>query len=300
MICPHCGSENLRARGTRDGWQRFSCNTCGKWSKETRTYEKQDVPLIPDGERIDYSPLVLDSLAYPILVGADAHVPYHDRRAIETFINRGISIKPKTIILKGDWLDCYQLSKFLRDPKQRSVVEEIAILNGILRVLRLTFPDARIIYKFGNHEERYAHYLMRCAPELFGLKSIQLAELPELGLAELGIEVVQDRRIIKAGHLHLIHGNEYTGGITAPVNPARSLYLKAKKSAMEGHFHQTSEHTETAINDDVVTCWSIGCLCDLHPQYMPLNKWNHGFAEIMEEDGFFVVRNRLIINGRLL
>jgi hypothetical protein len=66
------------------------------------------------------------------------------------------------------------------------------------------------------------------------------------------------------------------------------------------HFHQTSEHTEPTISGEIITCWSVGCLCNLHPEYMPLNKWNHGFAEIYNEDGFFNVKNRKIINYKLL
>jgi len=300
MVCPSCKSERVQSRGYRDGLRRFYCNECGKWSKEIVDYEQQPVALIPDGESIDFSPVVLGPENYPMLIGSDAHIPYHDRRAVELFILRGKSIRAKTIIFDGDWLDCYQLSSFQRDPKQRSIEEEIATANSIFAIFRKEFPEARIIFKLGNHEDRYDYYLMRHAPELYGLKSIHLSSLPELGLDALKIETVSNKRIIRAGHLHIIHGHEYPGGMTAPVSPARGLYLKAKKSAMEGHFHQTSEHTETAINGDVVTCWSIGCLCDLHPQYMPLNKWNHGFAEIMEEDGFFVVRNRRIIENRLL
>jgi len=320
--CTECGSTDLRKKGIRNGLQRYRCNHCGAWTSEREyvaLYPKSgrivgfagstisigkcgldDPIIIPLGDCLDYSPLILDSSAYPVIVGADAHVPYHDAQAIRIFINRAKSIGAKTVILNGDWLDCYQLSRFSRDPNMRDIVGEIAMLKTILGIIRDELPDARIIYKFGNHEDRFDAYIMANAKELYGLKSIHLDELAELGLKELKIEVVRDKRIIRIGHLNVIHGHEYPGGMSAPVNPARGLYLKAKKSALEGHFHQSSEHTETAINDDVVTDWSIGCLCGLHPLYMPLNKWNHGFAEIMEEDGFFIVRNRKIIGGRLL
>jgi len=316
--CTECGSTDLRKKGIRNGLQRYRCNHCGTWTTDIaiaeslcELYKAAYIPRfegpiigfgksIPVGDCLDYSPLILDSSAYPVIVGADAHVPYHDAQALRIFINRARSIGAKTVILNGDWLDCYQLSRFARDPNMRNIAGEIATLKTILGIIRDELPDARIIYKFGNHEDRFDAYIMANAKELYGLKSIHLDELAELGLKELKIEVVRDKRIIRIGHLNVIHGHEYPGGMSAPVNPARGLYLKAKKSALEGHFHQSSEHTETAINDDVVTDWSIGCLCGLHPLYMPLNKWNHGFAEIMEEDGFFIVRNRKIIGGRLL
>jgi len=303
--CQECGSVDLQRRGQRDGWQRYQCNNCGAWTKDKEmipAFEGRVVGFnsIPDGEDEDFTPFLLHESDYPIIVGADAHIPYHDAKVIQMFIDRAVSIKARTVILDGDWLDCYQLSRFQRDPSKRDIAAEIAMARQIFQAIRSALPDARIIYKMGNHEDRYESYLMRAAPELFKLKSIHLDALPELGLKELNIEVVKNKRIIRIGHLNIIHGHEFASGISAPVNPARGLYLRAKKSAMVAHYHQTSEHTETAINDDVVTCWSIGCLCGLHPQYMPLNKWNHGFAEIMDEDGFFIVRNRRIINGRLL
>ena len=49
-----------------------------------------------------------------------------------------------------------------------------------------------------------------------------------------------------------------------------------------------------------MACWSTGCLCDLHPRYMPLNKWNHGFAIVdLDTAGGFSVRNFRIIDGKV-
>jgi hypothetical protein len=302
MTCPKCGGTKTSKKGKQRGHQRYLCGSCGH-KFQGLEYDPDSVALgfgIPEGEDENYAPLILPDDAYPIAVGSDAHIPYHNAESIRLFIRRAVEIKAKTVILNGDWLDCYQLSRFQRDPGMRDIPEEIALARKIFLAIRNALPYSRMIYKLGNHEGRYDTYLMRQAPELFGLKSIHLEALPELGLKSMEIEVVKNKRIIRAGHLNIVHGHEFPAGISAPVNPARGLYLRAKKSAMAGHWHQTSEHTETAINDDVVTCWSLGCLCGLHPQYMPLNKWNHGFAEITEEDGFFTVRNRRIIDGRML
>jgi hypothetical protein len=52
----------------------------------------------------------------------------------------------------------------------------------------------------------------------------------------------------------------------------------------------------------MITCWSIGCLCGLHPEYAPLNKWVHGFAIVHgeSEDGYFEVENKRIVEGRIV
>ena len=73
-------------------------------------------------------------------------------------------------------------------------------------------------------------------------------------------------------------------------------------SACQGHNHTTSEHTETDMNGKIVTTWSIGCLCGLNPDYMPLNKWNHGFAIVeMDENGEdYHFKNYRIFNGKII
>jgi hypothetical protein len=254
---------------------------------------------IPIADEEIYTPYVIDfnENVFPIMLGADVHIPFHDQDALEIFIERAIEINAKTIIFNGDWIDFYQVSNWQKDPRKRSVKEEIHIFNEILDLIQ-TNIKAKIIFKYGNHEERFDNYLMDNAPQLFELEEMHLENI--LKLKERNIDAVKDKRIIKLNHLHIIHGHEYKFAISNPVNPARGLYLRAKKNAVCGHFHQTSEHTEPAINGDIVTDWSIGCLCGLHPLYMPLNRWNHGFAEIYNDEDFFNIRNRKIINYRLV
>jgi len=115
-----------------------------------------------------------------------------------------------------------------------------------------------------------------------------------------GITIIGDKRIIKANGLNIIHGHEFSTGFFSPVNVARGLFLRGKTSAIQGHNHQTSEHTESDMNEKITTTWSTGCLCELHPEYMPLNKWNHGFAIIDMIKGSFEVRNKRIFNGKVL
>ena len=108
------------------------------------------------------------------------------------------------------------------------------------------------------------------------------------------------KRPIYAGALTLLHGHELQGGISAPVNIARGLFLRAKACAIQGHNHQTSEHSEVDVRRKLVTTWSLGCLCQLHPEYARYNKWNHGFAFLDLEDGDFTIRNKRILDGRVL
>lgn len=259
------------------------------------------VPRIqaPPCEEPEWRPYELKTEDFPILAGGDLHIPYHDQDILEMFIEHGIRTGARTVLLAGDWIDFYLVSHFQKDPRKRSTVEELDILCGVLELLHKHMPEARIVYKLGNHEERFDAHLMNAAPELF--------KLPELHLSAIlmqrcpFIEIVDNRRVIHVNGLNIIHGHEYTGGVTAPVNPARGLFMRAKKSSMCFHFHQTSEHSEPTIEDKLITTWSVGCMCERHPLYSPLNKWNHGFADItLDDDLLFNVHNHRIVHYKLM
>jgi hypothetical protein len=77
--------------------------------------------------------------------------------------------------------------------------------------------------------------------------------------------------------------------------------MRAKSSAICGHSHQTSEHTEKDINGKLTTCWSVGCLSELTPEYAPFAKYNHGFAVVTKRGSEgFNVQNFRIHEGKIL
>jgi len=238
-----------------------------------------------------------------ILLLSDLHVPYHDKLALATALEYGRTQNVDTIIINGDGMDFYQASFWDKDPRRRSLPGEIITLREVLGGIRSMFPYAKIIYKIGNHEERWERYLKVKAPELMGFFDEEIDLLSYRGLFnadKLGIDIVKDKKILKVGLLHIVHGHEFWRTLTNPVNPARGLFLKGKQMALCSHHHQTSDHTENTLSSDIISCWSIGCLCDLHPDYAPINKWNHGFAVIHRQgDKQFEVLNKKIIKDKV-
>jgi predicted phosphodiesterase len=250
---------------------------------------------LPESDEAKYEPYILK--AKKIAVLSDIHVPYHSISALECALDKIYEEKPDAILLNGDTVDFYGLSRFQKDPRKRSVAHELQALNEFLDILKQF--EAKIIYKLGNHDERYEHYLQHKAPELLGIQEFEFKNLLKAG--ERKMDVVGEKRIIKANKLNIIHGHEYPS-VFSPVNIARGLYMKGKVSAMQGHNHQTSEHTETDMNGKSVTAWSLGCLSELNPAYMPLNKWNHGFAivDLSDNGEDFHVNNYRIHKGKIL
>jgi predicted phosphodiesterase len=250
---------------------------------------------LPESDEAIYEPYHLD--AKRLLVLSDIHIPYHSIDAITCAFDFAKNEKPDAILLNGDTLDFFGLSRFAKDPKARSFAHELKTFKEFMDVLKKTF-DAKIYFKVGNHEERYFHFLWMKAHEIVGVEEFELENIIK-ARAE-GIEIIKDKRIMKAGDLNIIHGHEFGGSVFSPVNIARGLFLRGKVSAMQGHNHQTSEHTESNMNGEITTTWSLGCLCELHPAYLPINKWNWGFSLIDINGQDFEVRNKRIFNGKVL
>lgn len=232
------------------------------------------------------------------LVLPDLHIPFHEKSALMLSVRSGRQASVDTVLVNGDCADYYDLSKFCKDPRARRWPDEIKMQRDFFVWLRCVFPKARILYKLGNHDERYETFLMQRAPELIGLDVLDIGNL--LRLREVGVELVRDKKPIRLGNLNVIHGHEYRFAISNPVNAARGLFLRTKAYALCSHFHQSSYHSENNIEGSTIATWSTGCLCDLHPAYMPINNWSHGFAIVeVDKANKFHVRNRVIRGGEV-
>lgn len=234
------------------------------------------------------------------LVGvlSDIHVPYHDETALRAAVDQLIGDRIDALVLNGDTADFYSISRYTKDPRKRKFKSEVDAVRDMLKWLRGQFPNIPIVFKAGNHEERWNAWLFQHAPELSDDPRTGLDQW--LDMADFGITLVQDQRPIMAGKLPILHGHEEGKGISAPVNPARGSFLRLKHSSLKGHHHQTSSHCEPDMFGREIFCWSTGCLCDLRPEYLRFNKFNHGFASVkVEGDGQFNVTNFRIANGKV-
>lgn len=253
---------------------------------------------LPETDETEWEPYVIPKAVTRLLVLSDVHIPYHNIEAVTLAIEYGKRKNVNGIMLNGDILDFYGLSTFEKDPRKRRFSEELEMGRAFLKVLRKEFEGVPIYYKLGNHEDRYERYLRIKAPELLDVQEFRMDVLLKFG--EIGVELIDDMRIVHFGRLNIMHGHEFGRSVFSPVNPARGAYMRAKENCIIGHHHQTSSHAEPTMNGKVVNTWSQGCLCELHPAYMPINKWNRGFAYVeREDDGDFTVHNHTIINGKV-
>jgi len=262
---------------------------------------------LPKSEEKEYLPYVIEG---PQRIAAlfDVHAPYHSIEALTAALDFLSDKDITTLLIGGDFFDFYGMSRYAKDPDKRNTAEEIKIGVELLKTIFETLKPEKVVFKYGNHDERFEHYIWQKfaeIPQLTDFEEMKQINLETILRNRLGkdfpIDFVMDKRIIKVGNLNIVHGHEFPSGITSPVNIARGLYLRAKANTICGHSHKSSEHSETDINGKMITTWSVGSLCELHPLYMPINSWNHGVALItLDESGIVDVQNKRIKNGKIV
>ncbi len=236
------------------------------------------------------------------VIFADTHIPFHDPVALKTIVKRAKKDKCDGVIILGDFMDCYKLSRWLQDPTVRDFKKELQTAGQVLRYIAQEIGPKHVLWKYGNHELRSETYLLRNAPELFGVVRDTVTNLPELMRAlvaipeDLAIQVVGARKILRHHKLYLLHGHEVSG-LSSCVNPAYGAYRKLNECCMVAHRHSSSKHTVPTL-ERIISTWSVGCSCQLHPDWLPLNSWTQGFA-ILNTQSDWSVENFHIVDGQV-
>ena len=258
-------------------------------------------PRLPETSSIPREPFIIPKNVKNLGIISDIHIPYHDVEALEVAINKMQEKEIDGLLINGDLIDFHRISRFIKDPRKRDLVQEIIDTQEFLNYLRTVFPDIPIYFKEGNHEERWEKFLMEKAPQFLELPSFQIEV--NLNLEYFRIQYIRNKRRIIFGDLDILHGHEITGRYGAGVMPARSFYVKAKKNVLCSHVHRTQNYTDKRIDGSINGGWTTGCLSDLSPDYNPYNEYNLGFARVERIKGVhhnFRVFNYKIIEGQVI
>lgn len=209
-----------------------------------------------------------------VAVASDFHVPYHDEKAVATFVNYCREVQPNMIVINGDLVDMYMLSRFAKG-EGRNPMSEIEEAREILATLR-QYTKADIYYVIGNHEQRLEKTILTKAPELASLIEdvFSIFKLDEIGVKGVGTITVNDNFVFKHGTLL---GNK--SGLSA-IKEMENAYL----SGATGHTHRLAKYIARKAGRKFV--WlETGCLCSMEPEYMLNPNWQQGFAMIQFENG---------------
>lgn len=282
-------------------WIRASLGSAGEASKtntlnlnliEKFAFINDSITDTPNSE-----PFVFPVAYDKVLVISDIHSIFYDKQAVMAALEYGKKRGANSVLINGDFLDCYQFSKFTKNPRISAdfIINEKEWGTEFLQLLQEEF--GYVVYKFGNHDIRRELQLFNFAanhPDI-----LEMCTLKEyLSFPMSAVNFVEDYRIVKLGKLNAIHGHELymSGGI----NAARNVILKTFDNTISGHSHVVQSYPMKDIDGNVYMSYKTGCLCQLNPRYAPINNWNQGFAIVeIESGGDFHVENKMIHNGKV-
>lgn len=137
------------------------------------------------------------------VVISDIHFPYEDATALGAVLKFIKSQNLQTIIMNGDILDMYDVSRFDKSPERvNSLQGELDKAIDFFSKLRKAQPEAKIVFICGNHEKRLERYLWKHS-ELFSLDALKIPNL--LKFEKFGIEYYE--KYYKLGPLKITHGS---------------------------------------------------------------------------------------------
>jgi UDP-2,3-diacylglucosamine pyrophosphatase LpxH len=218
---------------------------------------------------------------------SDIHIPFQDDGFVREALAQIRARKPDAVDLVGDIADCYQLSRFDKNPLTRaSFRDELQQVGEFLDAVRKAAgPKASIVYTAGNHEDRLRKYLWSRASELAGIRGLNLPEL--LDLKRRGITWHGYDSGYRVGPVHFHHGSKLSkisGGT------ARLMVETSGSSVVCGHSHRQGFFARTEWAGRTLRGYELGCLCRQDPEYVHGRpNWQPGFGFItITKDRFAV------------
>lgn len=249
---------------------------------------------IPKGLTDEIPNYILNKSLYKrIGIINDLHIPFLDTVSFKLVIKHFKEFKIDTLIINGDFLDFYGISKFLKDPTKVDLQTELDFGIKVLQILRKVFPKVKILFKLGNHEARLEKYIWTHS-ELLKLRCLELENLLELNNS--GIELIKNKQLIQYDNFIIAHGDEIAA---SGLNPAKLTLNKNYSNIIFGHLHRTDTFKHQDRKGGLIESYSIGCLCQ-KMDYWLHNNWNTGALTILNNKGKIKINNFRIETGNIV
>lgn len=207
------------------------------------------------------------------IVIPDIHVPYHDVAAIRVLCKVIKNLQPDYLIVLGDSLDFYQLSKFDKDPLRKTTVSsDVQEFRHVLHKLDAACPlKTEKVFLEGNHEHRLQKWIWSNATELGSM-------IPSLeaycGFKSLGWRFFKYGDFYRLGDVLFMHGDR------CGMNVSMNMLRKYGTSVVHGHDHGAAiRYFANAVD----RMWAMNCghLSDMNQQeylYGGVADWTTGFG----------------------
>lgn len=244
-------------------------------------------------------------------------LPFHDRRALDVFLQVARCEKPDRIDILGDWFDFTSWTdKFLRSPEfEKTTQPAICESYWWLAQLRNACPDTQITLHEGNHDFRMRAYIMSHAKAAYELKAADEMELPPalsvpklLALHKLHVKWVGDYPNDEDWlneRIRLSHGETTRAGA---ADASKVIVKDSDFVEVMGHVHKVELATRVKGRDGegrVNAACCPGCLCHVDkrlPWKSRRQNWQQGFAKITYQvDGdYYDINLGIIDQGKVL
>lgn len=204
----------------------------------------------------------------PILVLSDVHHPEHDRKVWATALELARDVKPKEVILLGDFLEMASVSAH-GGAELEKLTEDFAAGKKALKEIRAAVgAGCRITYLEGNHESRLTRFLMMKAPSLRDSLSYQAG----LELEALDIDwVPEHKQPVVRGDVDFTHGHQDLRERPSKFHSGKmvDVYGRPERTVIYGHTHKPQVFTRPTVGG-YATAVGMGCARTLMPG------WLHG------------------------
>jgi predicted phosphodiesterase len=206
---------------------------------------------------------------------SDLHVPYHNKKAIDLALTVIQDIQPFAVYVGGDVFDFYQISDFDREPIRATDTLQKEFDAGRYIFKELCNNTDNVLYFIGNHEYRMSKLIIRTAPGLYGLRSLNLTQAAELPQE---VKIVPYLAQVKCGKVNYTHGeivNKSGNGVAFSMSkkyPGINL--------IQGHSHNADIHNQVFGNGHRTYAVS-GTLCDFKKaRYVNNPNWTTSFIVV--------------------
>lgn len=251
--------------------------------------------------------------------------PIHDERALRVGHQLVKDLQPDEIICLGDTIDLASLSRFQPDSDhfQRTLGPSFQRVHDMYAQFRSDAPNAKIIEVDSNHNTRLKNFVMRFAPNMYGLKQAGSKEkYPVLtypflaNFAPLNIEWVSGYGAAEYIYgqeydkppIVFKHGNSAVNGSTA----TRESKENPEVNVVRGHTHRMESFYRTNRRGEYIASIIVGAMCrttgevpSYHSAVDDLNKvvkyqenWQQSVMVIKDYSGDYQYEHIPIINGK--
>ena len=226
----------------------------------------------------------------------DIHTPYNI--SLKPVLNFCDDFNPDIINYLGDVTNAescnYRKEKEGIKKDVETVKEDFEILERVvLKPFKKAAPrKTKVNYFLGNHEEWFYKAMATDwkSQHKYGVED-------NIDLKKYNMTIVPRKRSINYGYLYFMHDPHHK------VNQlhAKKAALQYRKCLIYGHTHDIQSfmaHSPIDI-DEKILCKSIGCLCQLNPDYMEdePNKWVNAFSSAyIRSNGQFNEYTTIITN----